>query len=309
MHKAIVLFIAMLQPLFTAAQKPDTLRPQVTGISHVTLYADDLPASRRFYATLIGWEPVPAAGAPSGIRFYANHSQYVELVSPPEEGIKDRLDIVGFATDDADAMRRFLAAHGVAVPDAVTTGADGSKSFLTADPEGNKIEFTQQGSHHPPTPASPSESLSSHIVHAGYMVRDRAKLDHFYKDVLGFHLYWQGGAKPGDIDWVMMQVPNGTDWIEYMLYLPANPSRAELGSADHFSPGVESVQDLQQKLEQRGWKPPSQGNPQVIGVDGKLQLDLRDPDGTRVEFMEYKAVRKPCCSPVTGAQPGPYKTW
>ena len=89
--------------------------------------------------------------------------------------------------------------------------------------------------------------------------------------------YWQGGAKPGDIDWVMMQVPNGTDWLEYMLYLPADPSRAALGSADHFSPGVVSVADLQKRLEQRGWTPRPGTNPQVIGVDGKLQLDLTRP--------------------------------
>ncbi len=309
MQKALLLLLAFVQPHFGSAQKADAPRPVVTGISHVTLYADDMVKSRAFYTALLGWEPVPAPGADSGIRFYANHAQYIELVSPPQPGLKDRLDIVGFATDNAEGMRRFLGSQGVSVPEAVTTEQDGSKTFLTADPEGNKIEFTQEGSQYPPKPASLSESLSSHIVHAGYVVRDRAKLDHFYKDLLGFHLYWEGGAKPGDIDWVMMQVPNGTDWLEYMLYLPADPSRAALGSADHFSPGVVSVSDLQRRLEQRGWTPRPGTNPQVIGVDGKLQLDLTDPDGTRVEFMEYKAVRKPCCSPVTGAQPGPYKTW
>jgi len=92
----------------------------------------------------------------------------------------------------------------------------------------------------------------THIMHAGYVVHDRAALDRFYKDALGFHLYWQGGAKTGNVDWVMMQVPNGTDWIEYMLYLPATPTRGQLGSADHIAPGVVSVAELQRPLEQRG---------------------------------------------------------
>ncbi|MGD1107559.1 MAG: VOC family protein, partial [Terracidiphilus sp.] len=109
----------------------------------------------------------------------------------------------------------------------------------------------------------------------------------------------------GDIDWVMMQVPNGTDWIEYMLYLPDRPTRAQLGSADHFAPGVVSVAQLQRRLEQRGWKPAPGKNPQVLGVDGKLQLDLTDPTGTRVEFMEFLPVKTPCCSPYTGTQPSP----
>jgi hypothetical protein len=107
----------------------------------------------------------------------------------------------------------------------------------------------------------------------------------------------------------MMQVPDGTDWIEYMLYLPASPSLAQLGSANHLAPGVTSVAELQQRLEQRGWKAPEGRNPQILGVDGKLQLDLTDPDGTRVEFMEFKPVKDPCCSAYTGAQPSPPSGW
>jgi catechol 2,3-dioxygenase-like lactoylglutathione lyase family enzyme len=156
---------------------------------------------------------------------------------------------------------------------------------------------------------SAAQRLSAHILHAGYVVRNRAALDHFYKDLLGFHLYWQGGFEEGHIDWVMMQVPEGTDWVEYMLYLPDHPSRAQLGSANHFAPGVVSVTELQKRLEQRGWKSVDNKNPQVPGVDGKLQLDLNDPDGTRVEFMEFLPVKKPCCAPYTGPQPSASETW
>jgi hypothetical protein len=34
-------------------------------------------------------------------------------------------------------------------------------------------------------------------------------------------------------------------------------------------------------------------------------LNLYDPDKTRVEFMEFKNVQDPCCSPFTGKAPGP----
>jgi len=107
----------------------------------------------------------------------------------------------------------------------------------------------------------------------------------------------------------MMQVPEGTDWIEYILDLPANPSLAQLGSANHLAPGVVSVAELQKKLEVRGWKPEPGKNPQVLGADGKMQLDLRDPDGTRIEFMEFAPVKTPCCSPYTGPQPSPSASW
>jgi catechol 2,3-dioxygenase-like lactoylglutathione lyase family enzyme len=309
MCKSLVVAFAFVFTSVTLAQPVSAPRPSITGISHVTLYADDIPKSQVFYASLLGWDPVPSDGAQSGARFYANHSQYVELVSPPQPGLEDRLDIVGFSTGNAESLRKFLAANGVTVPEAVTVEPDGSRSFLVRDPEGNKVEFTQEGDHPLAMPKSASERLSSHIIHAGYMVRNRAALDQFYKDLLGFHLYWQGGFKEGDVDWVMMQVPDGTDWIEYMLYLPATPSRAQLGSANHFAPGVVSVAELQKRLEQRGWKPAEGKNPQVLGVDGKLQLDLVDPDGTRAEFMEFLPLKKPCCSPYTGAQPSPLATW
>jgi catechol 2,3-dioxygenase-like lactoylglutathione lyase family enzyme len=310
MLKTLPFALTVLMTLAAGAQTVPLARPAITGISHVTFYADDIAKSEKFYATLLGWEQVPATGAQPGVRFYANHLQYVELVSPPRPGQEDRLDSVAFQTGDADALRQYLGAHGVAVPAAVTVERDGSRSFTVHDPEGNKVEFTQAGEHSPAAPPNASERLSTHIMHAGYEVHDRAALDHFYRDLLGFHLYWQGGAKEGGhIDWVMMQVPDGTDWIEYMLYLPEHPSREALGSADHIAPGVVSVAGLQRRLEERGWTPPDGKNPQVLGVDGKMQLDLHDPDGTRIEFMEFLPVKTPCCSPYTGTQPTASPAW
>ncbi len=291
------------------SQQVAVSRPPITGLSHILLYADDIPKSERFYAGLLGWKQIPAESSKSGVRFYANHEQYVELVAPPDPKLEDRLAGVAFATSDAEALRRYLAVHGVAVPTSVSVEEDGSRTFQVSDPEGNKVSFSQLGRHVPPPPASAAPAVSSHIMHAGYVVRNRVALDHFYKDVLGFHLYWQGGNPPSRVDWVMMQVPDGTDWIEYMLYLPAKPSAAELGSANHLAPGVARVADLQKKLEARGWMPASGKDPKVLGVDGKMQLDLTDPDGTRVEFMEFKPVKQACCSPYTGLQPAPSSTW
>jgi catechol 2,3-dioxygenase-like lactoylglutathione lyase family enzyme len=296
-------------PLAEVGSVSAIARPAITGIAHISLFADDFAKSQNFYADLLGWAQEPVGSAKSGVRFYANHSQYVELVSPPIPGQLNRMDSIAFATRDVEAMRVYLRAHGVAVRPAVSVDADGNRSFAAYDPEGNKVVFEQEADHPIVRPDSAARSLSSHIMHAGYMVRNRGALDHFYKDLLGFHLYWQGGNPSDRVDWVMMQVPDGTDWIEYMLYLPEHPSPLELGGADHLAPGVVSVAQLQQKLGQRGWKPTPGHDPQVLGVDGKMQLDLVDPDGTRIEFMEFKPVRVPCCSAYTGAQPEPGPDW
>ncbi len=302
------LLFALVLPCLAFGQE-GLKRPAITGISHMTLYADDFAKSQHFYESELGWKQVPAGNAQSGVRFYANHVQYVELVTPPSQNLENRLVSFGFSTNDAEALRRFLSAKGTAVPKAVTVEPDGSRSFVTRDPEGNKVEFTQSSAHLPEAPRPGLPSVSNHIIHMGFVARDGGALDRFYHDVLGFHLYWQGGAADGRTDWVMMQVPEGTDWLEYMLNLPANPSRHELASANHFSPGVVDIQQLDHNLRAHGWTPSSQERPPLLGLDGKWQLDLFDPDGTRVEFMEFQPAKEPCCAPFTGSQPSPSVNW
>jgi len=177
------------------------------------------------------------------------------------------------------------------------------------DPEGNRVEFVQESNHPPTGLKAASARVSTHIIHAGFVAHDRAALDRFYKDLLGFHLYWEGGSGPGHTDWVMMQVPDGTDWLEYMLYLKADATREQLGSAYHFAPAVVSVSELDKLLHAKGWRPSAAERPPLLGLDGKWQLDLFDPDGTRAEFMEFHPVKEPCCSKFTGAQPNLSAAW
>jgi len=36
-----------------------------------------------------------------------------------------------------------------------------------------------------------------------------------------------------------------------------------------------------------------------MGKDGKGQFNMYDPDGIRLELMNFHATEKPCCSPFT----------
>jgi catechol 2,3-dioxygenase-like lactoylglutathione lyase family enzyme len=132
-------------------------------------------------------------------------------------------------------------------------------------------------------------------------VNDPATEDHFYKELLGFHLYWHGGRQAKD-DWVAMQVPDGTEGVEYMLDISPAANHHTLGVANHIALGVNDIHVTHKQVIANGHQPAEE--PQ-LGLDGKWQLNLYDPDGARTEFTEFKPVEKPCCSEFTGVQPGP----
>jgi hypothetical protein len=73
---------------------------------------------------------------------------------------------------------------------------------------------------------------------------------------------------------------------------------------DHFSLGVVSMPDTIAILAKNHCEGPDCTKSQ-LGKDGKLQLNLYDPDHTRVEFMEFTPQQDPCCSPFTAKHPAP----
>jgi catechol 2,3-dioxygenase-like lactoylglutathione lyase family enzyme len=180
---------------------------------------------------------------------------------------------------------------------------------MVNDPEGHKIQFVERskplvGGGIVMGSAGPiiDESISHRIIHVGFIVHDREAEDHFYRDLLGFHIYWHGGMQPGGTDWVAMQVPDGTDWLEYMLNIKPNADLHTTGVMNHVSIGVPDMKQAQAKLESHGWKAHGDEHAQ-IGKDGKWQLNVYDPDFTRIELMEFKPTQKPCCSDFQGPHP------
>lgn len=298
-------FIGTIHAQRTTAPQdhPTTVtRPAITGISHIGLTAQSIKADHHYYEDLLGWTVAPSLESPGGVIFFGRPGQWVD-VAPATSPTDPPMNHLALATVNAEQMRVYLAAHGIAVPTTLTIWKDGSRSFRVDDPEGHVIEFIQ-GPRVSHFNGKSSQSISSRVIHAGFTVHSAEAEDAFYRDMLGFHLYWQGGMKPGITDWVSMQVPDGTDWIEYMLHIPANANHAQLGVVNHFSLGVVDMDSVVSTLSKRGWRPTDRSKKQM-GRDGKYQLNLYDPDGTRVEFMEFLPKQKPCCSPFTGVQPQP----
>jgi len=290
----------------TAGSKTHLSRPPITGVSHIALYATDAAKTERFYVHDLGGHPGADPEAANGRRYYFAPTQFVEVLPLPASAAINRLDHVAFTTVDAQALRKYLASQKIVVPKNVERGSDGSQWFEVADPEGNRIQFVQPPADAPIVPFNP---LSNHIIHVGFIIHNRALEDSFFRTVLGFKPYWFGGMKDDNPTWVSQQVPEGTDWLEYMVVgppegrgIPATMAKSDLGVLDHFSLGVVNAQAAYTLLW-NGNRLEGQANTPKIGRDAKWQLNLLDPDGTRAEVMELHAIGEPCCSPFTASDP------
>lgn len=299
----IVLFVGAMASAYAAPPE----RPPITGVSHIAVYASNPAKSEHFYVHDLGAVKGADPEHASGVRYYFAPSQFVEVLPLPQGWTSfGRLDHVAFATTDANGLRRYLIYRHVTVTSRVYRGSDGSRWFDVKDPEGNDIQFVQPPAHPADIPLNP---LSRHIIHVGFIVHDRALEDTFYRGVLGFRPYWYGGMTDTKADWVSQQVPNGTDWLEYMVVgpphgrgIPPDMKKPDVGVLDHFSLGVRNIEAVYTLLW-NGGRLEGEDNLPKIGRDGKWQLNLYDPDGTRAEIMELHAVGKPCCSPFTASDP------
>lgn len=291
--------VAVIASVATAQTAP--ARPKIGSVSHLCVYTSDAAKAETFYVHDLGATRGADPQNPAGVRFYFSPIQFVEVLPLPANAPSNsRFDHAGYNTPDAEQMRLYLAAHKIDVPPAVTQSGDGSRYFEVKDPEGNRVQFVQPPPHPPTIPANP---LSSHILHVGYIVHNPALEDTFYRDLLGFRPYWRGGGKDGSTDWISSQVPDGHDWVEYMVLKASEPvSQDRAGVLNHFALGMQNAEQAMTLLYVGDRLNNKHSDPK-IGRDGKWQINLYDPDGTRAELMEFQPVAKPCCSAFTAESP------
>jgi len=299
-----------------AAKEPS--RPRILAIAGVTISVSDTPGARGFYEKIV--DPEHSCDfcqkAPSRI-FVLPTGQQIELEQASLPLPSSLLAELSFRIDDLEKLRKFLRRNQIAFEEQKSDGTGyGTVRLVVHDPEGHRISFaTEPGIVEPsikdvqnPQPNRAARGqidarvASRRMIHAGFVVRDRAAMEHFYKDTLGFKPYWHGGMKDDQTDWVSLQVPDGTDWVEFMVNVAPNADKHTLGVMNHIALGVLDIHAAQKQLLTNGMKLSEEPK---IGRDGKWQLNLYDPDDTRVELMEFIPVEKPCCSEYTGPHPKP----
>ena len=289
--------LSLLIPALLVAQAAPA-RPKILGVAHLAVFVSDLPAARAFYEELLGFdEPftLPKADGSVEIAFVKiNDRQWIELFNRPSAG-EGQLNHIAIYTDDAGRMRDYLAFHGVKVPETVGKGRTGNRNFMVKDPDGHDVEIVEYqpdswtardaGRH------LPSSRLSDRAMHVGILVGNLDASMKFYNGILGFQEFWRGAAANSQtLSWVNVRVPDGTDYVELMLYdqLPPPDRR---GSAHHLCLMVPdaagAVATLDARPSRRAYTRPIEIR---TGINRKRQVNLFDPDGTRVELMEPETV-------------------
>ena len=313
----LLLASILLTPL--AAQDAPQ-RPRITGISHAAFYVSDMAKARAFYEDFLGFQSPYSIPRPKGgdlVWIKINDRQSVELFPGSEVAPDaDRLYHIAIEVDDADAMLAYLRAEGVAgLPPAAPVGKIGNKNFTIKDPAGNGVEIVQYmpegwtmrelGKFLPDT------RVAQRMSHVGVMTGELEASLKFYGEILGFKETWRGSSGGKTLNWVNMRVPDGEDYVEFMLY-DKYPTVDRLHTMHHICLEVPDVEQAGAILKTRvlpaGSKPPTE---MKAGVNGKRQINYYDPDGTRVEVMEPGTFdgkpRPPSPAPPPVAEPKPVK--
>ena len=234
--------------------------------------------------------------------------------------IPDRRAVYGYTklnyeVDDVLALKEHLAAAGVELKDDYHPTIDGAFEISVLDPDGNEVQFTQYGGHaritHAADPAHRSLSRINYTTQVAFDVQDTAGMPTFYGTGLGLTkkltltagdlaeaVGRSGHADPAMLDALMSRAEK--PWIEYyeagphqyieLFYSLGGPELKEDRNLEdafgyqHICLEVSDIHAAWDAVTANGLKPETDI---TLGLAGALQFWLRDPDGNRIEMMQY----------------------
>src|ERR1700692_2566764 len=218
--------LLLASPLF--AQDAGPSRPKITGISHVGYFVSDLPRAMAFWHDFLGFDESYSLTKKDSkdirIAFIKiNDHQHVELFNEAPSHPPNMMSHLCFTVDNIEQMRAYLRSKGFDVkPGNGGKTRTGDYAFEIKDPDGTLVEFVQTLPTGMEAQAAgkslPETRIAPAIYHLGFLVGNTLKSLAFYEDVLGFKETWRGGRDPKVLSWINLRVPDGTDYIELMLY-------------------------------------------------------------------------------------------
>ena len=268
------------------AQKAE--RPLVWGIAKMTFYVSDFQVAKDYYGDFLGFEEAFSYRSDLGevISFKVNDRQYLEFIEDKRSKEKPRLVSVSLETNDVVQMRKYLEEKGVKVQANVTEDDAGNKVVLVHDPHGIPVEFVQFGNqslHLLSRGKYLSERrISKRIHHVGLYCKEVLDDDPFWAGIMGCKELWRyPESHQQKVEMNYLQLP---DCVENIEHYPSDDI-----NFSHPCLLVDDMQETIYTLKER------QGNNKlakpVVGKGKRWLLNLKNDDGTKVEFTEAYTIR------------------
>lgn len=225
-----------------------------------------------------------------------------------------------FEVDSIQEIRDRLAAAGVEIRDDIHPVVDGSLEITVMDPDGNEVQFTQYARGEQAMislAADERESCSCvrYTTQVAYEVNDKVNMASFYCRGLGLkkamtltygQLYdvMKDSGRADETMLMGMKMLGNQPWIDYIevaphqyieLFYSMGEKKKEvrdLSGYDGYQHLCLEVTDIHAAWDAciaNGLKPDTGIS---LGADGSYQFWLTDPDGNRLELMEYAAGAK-----------------
>jgi lactoylglutathione lyase len=288
--KKLIPAVGILLAVF-ALFAADVKRPRIVGMAYAHVRTHDLNASRHFYTNLLGFEE--AFTHDDHHYFKVNDRQFI-VVTPESKPEEQRFIGEAWETDDAEALRLYLKAHGAKVPEQRASKAPTYDiAFRASDPDDNAFMVMQY------TPESMAiQGLGKHLsdarvslrmLHVGVPV-SKPETVRFWVDILGFREFWRANAPSGDTSLATLanlKVPAGDDYLEWHLSRKPLAPWGERKGPYHIALEVPDMAKAIAIIKSRPeFKDYTREVESHVGQNHKVQGNFYDPDGTRVELME-----------------------
>lgn len=221
---------------------------------------------------------------------------------------------LNYEVKDVSSMRDRLIAAGVSLKDEIHPTADGSLEFSVLDPDGNEIQFTQYTSNTVIPLTNPGDreenSPLKFTTQVAFQIQDEINMTNFYTRGLGlkkvYTLTWGdmadyletlGAADEQTLGGLRMMA--SMPCVDYLEVGPhqfieffhtvgqekrEQRDRSKLYGFQHICLEVPDIHAAWDAVLYNGIKPDTEI---ALGIEGAYQFWLTDPDGNKLELMEY----------------------
>ena len=250
--------------------------------------------------------------------------QFIELfhdLGHTTRTIENRSENYGFTkfnyeVTDIVELRDHFVKEGIKIDADIHITPDGSKEIVVHDPDGNEVQFTEYSKDESAfiklTPDS-NHTVCSRVCYTtqiAFQVKDSINMEHFYCKGLGLNKVMtltyedlsktlEGSGQVDERTLMGLKMMGNKPWIDYIEVAPhqyieffhtdgqnKNEDRnlQDAYGYQHICLEVPNIQDAWNAVIANGMKPDTEIS---LGSDGSYQFWLVDPDGNRLELMEY----------------------